>query len=254
MTIKISHLVVNGCSFTYCQGLKKPSEQGWPAILAKKLNVPVVNISCKGSGNDSILRRTTQYFYKDNYKNFPFYIVCFSQALRREEYVIKYQNKDINGFYQLSSFSTEPIEKALYENYNERGIISQEEKKLIYWASVVNLFKSNNINYLVSDFMPEHDTKIYDAVKQKNAHLVDILHNDVYNVKDLNSVTKNLPKLPCGHDGYEAQDFIAEFFFRKIQEKYNDFIHVSENYIKTKDFLPVYAESDYLRQGNDWCN
>ena len=38
----ITHLVVNGCSWTYCQGLDDPKTQGWPALLAKKLGVEVL--------------------------------------------------------------------------------------------------------------------------------------------------------------------------------------------------------------------
>ena len=63
--LEISHLVVNGCSFTYCQGLESPNTQGWPALLAKKLNVPVVNLAAPGSSNDGIYRRTYDYFYND---------------------------------------------------------------------------------------------------------------------------------------------------------------------------------------------
>ena len=56
--MEISHLVVNGCSFTRCQGITNPDIDGWPALLAKKLNVPVVNLAKNGSGCDGIYLRT----------------------------------------------------------------------------------------------------------------------------------------------------------------------------------------------------
>lgn len=251
--IEVSHLVVNGCSFAYCQGLEKPYEQGWPALLAKKLNVPIVNISCKGSGNDSIMRRTVEYYYEDIKNNKPFYIITLSQATRREEYVINYEGREIKNFYQLSSYSTEPIEKAIYEQYDTSGIISQEERKLLYWVNIVNLFKANSVNYLISDFMPESDSNIIESTKMLNPNLYEFLHNDTFFVTGLNESTKKLPKLPCGHDGYEAQEFIADLFYQSINEKYGTINTVQLDFLKTKDFLPIHAASDYSRMGSEWC-
>jgi len=84
--LEISHLVVNGDSFTYCQGLENPMEVGWPALLAKKLNVPVVNLALRGSNNNSIVRRTYEYFYMDKNTK-PFYIIGFSHATREEDII-----------------------------------------------------------------------------------------------------------------------------------------------------------------------
>lgn len=251
--IEVSHLVVNGCSFAYCQGLENPSTQGWPALLAKKLNVPIVNISCKGSGNDSIMRRTVEYYYKDDKANKPFYIVTLSQSTRREEYVINYENKIIKNFHQLASFSSEPIEKAIYEQYDIDGIKAQEERKLLYWVSVINMFKANKINYLMADFMPEHNQEIIEHTKFLNSTLYNTLHMDEFFIDNLNSLTKNLPKLPCGHDGYETQEFIADMFYKNMNDKYGQVNPVSLNFLKAKDFLPLHASSDYNRMGSDWC-
>ena len=85
--VKLSHLVVNGCSFTYCQGLENPAEQGWPALLANKLKVPVVNLAIPGSGNDAIFRRTYEYFYLNKkHNNFPLFINVWSFSGSREEF------------------------------------------------------------------------------------------------------------------------------------------------------------------------
>jgi hypothetical protein len=51
--IDVTHLVVNGCSWTYGTGLAHPKEQAWPALLAKQLGVPLVNLAIQGSGNDT---------------------------------------------------------------------------------------------------------------------------------------------------------------------------------------------------------
>jgi hypothetical protein len=63
--LKITHVVTIGCSWTYCQGLDSPSTQGWPALVAKKLNVPLVNLAVPGVGNDFIHRVSHEYIYKN---------------------------------------------------------------------------------------------------------------------------------------------------------------------------------------------
>jgi hypothetical protein len=59
----ITHLVVNGCSWTYCQGLEDPKNQGWPKLLADQLGCEVVNLAIPGTGNDTIHRRTYEYVH-----------------------------------------------------------------------------------------------------------------------------------------------------------------------------------------------
>jgi len=84
--IEISHLVVNGCSHTYCQGIHNPKINGWPAIVANRLGVPLVNLGARGSGCDGILRRTYDYFYRDlKNNNKPFYVIGWTGGTRREE-------------------------------------------------------------------------------------------------------------------------------------------------------------------------
>jgi hypothetical protein len=86
--LDISHLVVIGCSFSYGAGLENPKEDSWAALLSKKLNVPVVNLSSCGGGNDRIMRRLYEYHYLNSSKNNnPLYIITFSHSSRREEYI-----------------------------------------------------------------------------------------------------------------------------------------------------------------------
>ena len=88
MNLKISHLVVNGCSYTYGHGICDPVNNGWASIIAKRLGVPLVNLAIPGQGNTAVYRKTMQYFYKDLlYDNNPFYIHAYSQSSRRECYL-----------------------------------------------------------------------------------------------------------------------------------------------------------------------
>jgi hypothetical protein len=58
MAIKI--LVANGCSYTRGAELADPSHEAWPAVLAGRLGVPVVNLASDGGSNRRIVRTTVE--------------------------------------------------------------------------------------------------------------------------------------------------------------------------------------------------
>ena len=83
--MQVSHLVVNGCSWTYGSELDSPEEESWPKLVANKLGIPVVNLAIPGSGNDSILRRTSEYLFQNlAFNSKPLVIIAWSQITRRE--------------------------------------------------------------------------------------------------------------------------------------------------------------------------
>ena len=214
--IEISHLVVNGCSFTYGQGLEDREQNNWPALLAKKLGVPVVNLANPGAGCDRIFRTTHEYFITDvKNNNHPFYIIAWSGALRREEYQIKYK-----GFYNVNlSDPVNLLSKAFIDNMDEKGMFSYEKRKYVYWSSVVSLFKAYNISYFTTDYMP---STTYDegVVRSVSPDTYDYVINDPNKITDFNTLTNDFPKLPCGHDDQTAQNFLAEYCYDKIITKY----------------------------------
>lgn len=236
MSLEISHIVTNGCSFTYCQGLDNPSEQGWPALLAKKLNVPVVNLAVKGSGNDAIYRRTIDYFYTSkNLTGKPLYIVAFSQAMRREEYITEYKNHVVGHFHNMASFGDEPIERVIYEHMDSVGEYYMEFKKLMHWMSTVNLFKTNNIPYITTNYMCDHGPSVT-LLQKYHKNLYEAVHNDSYRVKDFFEITNKCPKLPCGHDGVEAQHVLAEACFNILNEKFGQIVTTNSNYMTLDEY------------------
>jgi Family of unknown function (DUF6071) len=59
MTVRL--LVANGCSYTRGAELADPSREAWPAVLAARLGVPVVNLACDGGSNRRIVRSTVEH-------------------------------------------------------------------------------------------------------------------------------------------------------------------------------------------------
>jgi hypothetical protein len=236
--LNISHLVVIGCSFSYGDGLTNPKEDSWAALLSKKLNVPVVNLSSRGGGNDRIMRRLYEYHYLNSSKNNnPFYIIAFSHSSRREEYL-----RAAND-YMVMSMKPDPelMKKQTYSSLfllNHDSFISAR-KKLMVRSYVSDFLNTNNINYLTTDFMPDSEDElqslreIYPAVYEK-------IYTDKCRLKNLNEVSIKYPRLPCGHDGAAAQLEIGNYMHDELIARYNEPIVKLQDYTTLQQYIEHY--------------
>lgn len=249
MSLEISHLVTAGCSYTYCQGLDDPTTQGWPALLANKLNVPVVNLGIKGSGNDSIYRRLVEYFYLNNTTNSkPFFIVAFSQALRREEYVSEYKGFKFEDFKTLACYGDEPIERAIFEHLDDNGVYFMERRKLLNWLSVINLFKANNTSYFTTSYMADHNQSVT-IIKNNYPELFSAIYDDENKIKNFYELTRGMKVTHCKHDGPEAQHVVANYCYDKMIEKYKEIKPIKTNFIDLKTYA---HRTDTSRHSDVW--
>lgn len=218
----VTHLVTIGDSFTYCQGLDNPLTQGWPALIAKHYNLPLVNLGRQGAGNDSIYRRACEYVYHDlDKKSKPFFIVAFSQAWRREEWYNKHYNGTSNQCYMSLA-----LRKEATDDYFERGVFDQWNPfahfrtKLRLMSSTLNLFKSHNLPYLITDYACDTDQKSIHKVEKMFQNMYNYVYNDKYKIFDFAKLTQNYPKTKCGHDGLEAQLAVSKFAISSIDRFY----------------------------------
>lgn len=251
MTLQISHLVVVGCSFAYGDELEDPKTHSWSALLGKRLGVPVVNLSSKGAGNDRIQRRLFEYHYLDfPNKNNPLYIVAYTQASRREEYLAEL------GDYMVID---ETLDNIFNKDYNfarphiyncDDRIVSR--KKLIVQVSILNWLKAQSVNYLTTDNVPYlHDEAQYLA-DNFNAMFNSVM-NDENRLTDFAEIVRDMPKLPGGHDGYEAQEILANYTYEEIINRYQTVEVVTAPFTTTTQF---YNNFRTLRTGfngdGDW--
>lgn len=215
MNFGFSHLVVNGCSFTYCTGLDNPLNEGWPKLLADKLGIPVINLAVPGSGNDTIFRNTVEHLYSDPLPN-PLYVIAFSHSSRREEYNL--QTKQYAQVHLVSSSFSKLtyFEKGYALNYDP---IEREKNKIRVWLALQNTFKANNIKYLTTDFIP--DPSIEQTLKQSYSPLWDAVNNDENRITDLEQLTRNIRKLPCGHEDYSAMPVLANYIYEEIRKRWH---------------------------------
>lgn len=272
--IEISHLVVDGCSLAYCQGLENPHIDGWPALLAKKIGVPVVNLAIGGSAMESIHRRQYDYVYKskasveqNNAK--PFYLISLTWAGRREAFFESYYNHyerekyygydlrpDVHKLLDIiSTGDRNPESYAAYLEYSyffNMNLRMEHLKKLQLWASLVNLYKTNNYNYCFGDYMPTWDGDIQEFYKNNYLDLQKNLYDDPNYYGDYSYVTHAMPKLPCGHDTVEAQIALADYIYNKMIEVHKEIIVRKVNSVY--NLHDYYSTNQYERfaQFSDW--
>lgn len=246
----ISHLVVIGCSLSYGDGLANPKEDSWAGLLSKKLNVPVVNLSSRGGGNDRIMRRLFEYHYLNlSRNNNPFYIIAYSHSSRREEYVRTANDYMVghgiisNGDYTVISMKNDPsiMEKQPFStpcvlNYDS---FVCARKKLMVRSYIADFLTVNNINYLVTDFIPDNDDELQN-LNEIYPEVYNKIYTDRYRLKDLREISIKYPRLPCGHDDVEAQLEIGNYVYDELMLRYNNPTANLKDYTTLQQYIDHY--------------
>lgn len=242
--MEITHLVVAGCSWTYCQGLDDPKTQGWPAFLARKLEVPVVNLALPGLGNDAIHRRTYEYFFQDLPNNSkPLYVIAWSQTWRREAWCRELYAgptvKNKSGYSIIAMPDDMPqnnVEKALLDTWSEEDFY---RKTMLARLSIDSLFKSKNIPHATSFFFdPENEHT--PPIRKKYQSIVDYLDNNTGLIRPyFYEVTSPYPNLPCGHEGYESMPVLADHVYDYLMKMYHEITPVTGKFMSLKEFDDV---------------
>lgn len=242
--IDVTHLVVNGCSWTYGTGLAQPKEQAWPALLANKLGIPLVNLAIQGSGNDTIHRRTYEYIFKDlPNKSKPLVVIGWSQFFRQEAW---FESSEFNGkqypthSYRNISIPTSTNNLNEYQvpvlnNWNDNVYV---QKTLLYKSSLKSLFNSMGIPYIMTDMSLTKWPTLPDSYKS----IKDFVY-DQHHVDSFYHLVKHLPKLPCGHEDVEAHKILADYSANAINKLYGTVTPTSGTLLSYKEFV----DSEYSK-------
>jgi hypothetical protein len=251
--LEITHLVTIGCSFTYCQGLTSPSTQGWPALVAKKLNIPLVNLAVPGVGNDFIHRVSHEYIYRNLPTNSkPLFIVAWSQYWRWEQWVKEhYYNTAHNDYAPFmlpdSNEKLNPKFELYFENFDDRN---SYRKTFLFKLSLMNLFKAMDIPYMMTDY--SHDIDIQHDFLKDLTYMTDIIDSNPYKIEDFFKVAQDgQPKLSCGHDGEKTQTTISNYTLSKIHNLFPNLSVIDSEFFTLPQFLKT---SSYHQKFPEWCN
>lgn len=237
LKLKISHLVVNGCSYTYGHGISDPIKDGWASIIAERLGVPLINLAIPGQGNQALFRRTMQYFYKDLlHDNNPFYIHAYTQSSRRECYLA--DANPPHHFYIVDGYRTHSqLEKEIILNSDDYYYCLMEQEKLHRWTSINSLLDANNINHLMTDYMPRVDDNTGDFIEKYETILANELELHPGKLKDFNEVTKDFDKTPCLHETVKGHKHLADYVWKEIEKRYDEIEVTDCKHAKLHDIL-----------------
>lgn len=239
--MEVNHIVVLGCSLTYCQN--SPIEQGWPYLIAKELNCNVVNLGVPGVGNDTMHRKLYEYFYNDNeiVGSKPFVIIAYSQPWRHELWS-KTNYTNVN-FHDYTPFSyphseTDSLSYAQHnflENYNE---VEFHRRNLLVKSSIVNLLKFHDIPYITADAMcQDFDSDAYISVKNKFNGLHSYLKNSHY-IGELWNQGIGDDHLPCGHWGPRGHLNIKDYMITYMKKFYPEVSYINNtNFLSLKEYI-----------------
>jgi len=235
--MKISHIVTNGCSFTEGNGLAN-KEEAWPYKLAQRLGVDVVNIGKGGSANDTIFRRTYEYFYEDiQNDNNPLYVIMFSAITRKERWI---EGKKQYATYD--TFQKDPGSVDYVLNYNMEYFF---KRTMLYKSALRNLFNLHNVPYIyglaIETLNGKEKISMHDAMVKQAPNHFSILSNDKNDLGDMSTVTQGLPLTPCHHWDIAGHDAVANHLYTKIYENYKDIeIAPSKNYLDKQTYLNIF--------------
>ncbi len=234
LNLKISHLVVNGCSYTYGHGIIDPINDAWPSLIAKRLGVPLINLAIPGQGNTALYRRTMQYFYKDLLnENNPFYIHAYTQSARREAYL----SEDQQFFIVAGQDNVSSLEKEIILNSDDHYYCLLAQDKLHRWASINHLLDAHNVSHMMCDYMPECNPKINDFLDKHETILQNELEIHPGKLLDFNIVTDDFEKTSCLHETEEGHKHLADYIWKQIENCYDDIEVIDLPYAKLHDIL-----------------
>jgi hypothetical protein len=240
LNLKISHLVVNGCSFTYGHGMEDPLKEAWPSILAKRLGVPLVNLAIPGQGNTAIYRRTMQYFYKDLFNdNNPFYIHAYTQSSRREAYCGDADKllDCIQQFFIVDGSHNTVLEKEIILNSDDHYYNLLEQNKLHLWASINSLLDANNVPHLMSDYMQQTTGEVHEFIEKHEQILKNELDIHFGKLQNFSQVTSHIDKLPCHHETVEGNSYLADYIWKEIEKRYDEIEVIDLPHAKLDDIV-----------------
>ena len=251
----VSHIVTVGCSFTYCQGLDDKLDTGWPALLAKHFNAQLTNLAMPGIGNDTIHRRTTEYICENlKFKGSkPLVVVAWSHINRHEQWYKHRQGDPMYDDYHLipipDSSPKDDYEKVFLDHYDDANFY---RKTLLYKLSLINLFRSFDIPYIMTEYMSLELDKNIEKVDKTFSGMVHVVNQDPFKIGDLSDITKWNTKLPCGHDTAESMIPVSQYVIDNIKK-----LHPNINF---KNDTPHLRLTDFVKTGKyhkkfpEWCH
>ena len=198
-------LVASGCSFTYGFGLDDPAKQSWPALLADRLGMDLINLAEPGAGNRYISGKIVDATIPD-----AFYVICWSHWNRMD-----FCDHAGNILHLSPSTRLNPaLRDVIYPGYcNE----DHQYKKFIQEALMLQgWLMSNDAPFLMFDAMDHlHKGRPLDVRIDPNTYIG-------YGEYSFDSWTDPRDRLLDGHPNATAHAQMAEVLYHELVNRYGE--------------------------------
>lgn len=259
-------LLVGGCSFTdsnfktFVHPELDVSFPKWPEIIAKKLDMKLVNLAFSGSGQEQIYSRFVDYINENGSDNIGLAIAAWSQCQRRDYQTHEDYFKNNRDYWRN-------------DRVDERGdVFYWTKKSLRYFISFQNLCEQHKLPYkqfqMISLFeswlngLNKRDTEIADYLRDAEG-FKNFIPKYVYPgdpIKDRKKLIRLLLKYESSINtnnflGWPTVKDLAGFYIEQKTMKDKDNISIPELVISEIDGHPtrkgheVIAEFIYDRLG-----
>ena len=142
-------LLVSGCSFTTSNyiSMQHPNMNcdwpKWPELLAKMMDLEIVNLAHSGSGQEYIFTSIYDYIYKNGTDHIGYVIAAWSQAKRRDYSITKYNHTMWNAeHFDLKGDLFYSIKKTLMYQGMFETLMKQKELRFKHFQ-MIEAFKDN---------------------------------------------------------------------------------------------------------------
>lgn len=203
----LNRLVAFGCSITYGAGLPDyvdpgmpnfgPSKYAWPALVAKSLNLAVVNKSSLGASNLKILNEILNFDFNSDDT-----VVIMWSFYQRD--MLYYNDKIV----EIGHWVENDIAKSYYEAHSDYDMAM---KSAIHIHHADLFLKNKNIKALHLIKNANDDTVLKNLLKDKNLKWFDTTYHDMVNEYiDLGSDNR--------HPGLKTHVLMSKIILSKLKE------------------------------------
>lgn len=201
------NLLVAGDSFTHGHNLKDRHLNSWPNVLTKRLGYQLIDTSKPGVGNDLIINSVIG---ETQAQKIDSVIIGFTDIARYE----LAQGDDVIQLVPNRRIVQNPIveeyDKLYTKNfYNELYLLRKFINQVVMLEGYL---KSKKIKYYF--FNAFGNRKI--LLENYNKVNIKSINPDTFigwPYDDMNTLTENFERLPCGHPGVEAHKFWADMLY-----------------------------------------
>lgn len=214
---KINKIVTSGCSFTFGEELSDPTQEAWPAVVAKNLNVPFENLGWPAAGNEHIVNKVIEYCSTHDVTG-NFFVIMFSHFSRQT-----FCRSENHNFLRHISVSwpaeyDKDLKELLFKKYYNQEYLFK--KTLIQIILLQNFFKANNYPYIMCTSMRFANPERIHGDLQPLVDMIDKIKYKGFNESSFDSLTNPDHRAPKGHPDERAHKQMAEIITQWIKDDY----------------------------------